>query len=603
MDDYLQSLATKIGGLEVRTLPGKGRCLFANKKFHKDEAICTETPIVSIQNVDNNHVFPACHHCCTPLGSLSDLIRPMLQPSLTPSQKAPLSESMIEELESEFCNEESDNATPSVFTNIDQVDAVLSPIVPCLWNCGALFCSEACRTEANLNYHLILCTGYDSSRGPFHDAESPCCSAGEHCDKNIVAGVCSDHTSHVHKCDSDCGDVPHHEDDAEIDVAKLYEKFCLSNNDYYIMLARFLFQTLRVWYENNNDMDRAMLPIKSLHSAPWWRLQGEGVDECIEEGKLLEVPDIFREFYKPEKEYTPDTLDFPVTPMQINVYESVEEARVILINLVKERLPKLVEYINHTNPLSTGSSSSTCCASSSRRDYLNDWEMYQLFSVESLSNFLGAIDLNNIEIRSYSPLVSYLDTFSDLEDVKVRDPALYATLKQIVVAQKQQRHLNKRVEKLHAKFMDDSSDDGDSGMESMEYSDEEYSDEKEGDDSDGDSDAYSEGSSGSDASIDVDNFDLDDIRELLPHMNGLAIMNVGRLMNHSCAPNVHTLYTHSDARGTIFALRDIEPGEEICTSYIDVDLDLHERRKLLSDYGFFCSCSKCTSKENAVQTK
>jgi len=66
-------------------------------------------------------------------------------------------------------------------------------------------------------------------------------------------------------------------------------------------------------------------------------------------------------------------------------------------------------------------------------------------------------------------------------------------------------------------------------------------------------------------------------------------------MNHSCAPNVFHRHNYLLRRLTIHALRDIRPGEEIYTSYIDICHPTPERRRLLRHWGFKCRCSACTS--------
>ncbi|WCJ37604.1 histone-lysine N-methyltransferase ATXR2 [Euphorbia peplus] len=70
-------------------------------------------------------------------------------------------------------------------------------------------------------------------------------------------------------------------------------------------------------------------------------------------------------------------------------------------------------------------------------------------------------------------------------------------------------------------------------------------------------------------------------------------------MNHSCCPNARAFKREEDRDGqaTIIALRNISAGEEITISYIEEDLPLEERRALLADYGFKCSCSKCLEEE------
>lgn len=50
----------------------------------------------------------------------------------------------------------------------------------------------------------------------------------------------------------------------------------------------------------------------------------------------------------------------------------------------------------------------------------------------------------------------------------------------------------------------------------------------------------------------------------------------------------------------VWATRDIQVGEEICISYVNVQLHVEERRRiLLENYGFVCDCPKCKKELDA----
>lgn len=69
--------------------------------------------------------------------------------------------------------------------------------------------------------------------------------------------------------------------------------------------------------------------------------------------------------------------------------------------------------------------------------------------------------------------------------------------------------------------------------------------------------------------------------------------------NHSCIPNAEAAFPDNNFLLHLSALRDIQPGEEICISYLDCcqrDRSRHSRHKTLREnYLFVCSCPKCTS--------
>ena len=63
--------------------------------------------------------------------------------------------------------------------------------------------------------------------------------------------------------------------------------------------------------------------------------------------------------------------------------------------------------------------------------------------------------------------------------------------------------------------------------------------------------------------------------------------------NHSCEPNA-CVYFFNNSLAYIIAQREIEAGEEITINYIDVEIEVMERRKILKEnYGFDCFCPKC----------
>ncbi|KAF9586394.1 hypothetical protein BGW38_005825 [Lunasporangiospora selenospora] len=74
---------------------------------------------------------------------------------------------------------------------------------------------------------------------------------------------------------------------------------------------------------------------------------------------------------------------------------------------------------------------------------------------------------------------------------------------------------------------------------------------------------------------------------------------VGALFNHSCRPNAIVMYEGQVQ--VVKALEDIEPGQEVCTSYVDNGVQRTERRALLKEkYYFDCQCPRCSDEEDKV---
>ncbi|XP_060103236.1 histone-lysine N-trimethyltransferase SMYD5 [Heteronotia binoei] len=67
--------------------------------------------------------------------------------------------------------------------------------------------------------------------------------------------------------------------------------------------------------------------------------------------------------------------------------------------------------------------------------------------------------------------------------------------------------------------------------------------------------------------------------------------------NHSCIPNAEASFPDNNFLLHLTALEDIQPGEEICISYLDCcqrERSRHSRHKALREnYLFICSCPKC----------
>jgi hypothetical protein len=81
-------------------------------------------------------------------------------------------------------------------------------------------------------------------------------------------------------------------------------------------------------------------------------------------------------------------------------------------------------------------------------------------------------------------------------------------------------------------------------------------------------------------------------------LTGTGLYKHASMFNHSCDPNVNH-YSIGDV--TIFRLiRDVQPGEQLCISYIGSDLLCETRsvrHEFLSARDFTCMCSKCACPE------
>lgn len=111
-----------------------------------------------------------------------------------------------------------------------------------------------------------------------------------------------------------------------------------------------------------------------------------------------------------------------------------------------------------------------------------------------------------------------------------------------------------------------------------------------------------------------DSLDEDDINELIADQvrvmsifsvnnylippNGLGVYATGSRLNHSCVPNVHHSYNPTLKHMTVYAVRDIEPGEQLYTTYLGGAATYEDRTRRIEQlrftYGFTCTCPACS---------
>ena len=66
-------------------------------------------------------------------------------------------------------------------------------------------------------------------------------------------------------------------------------------------------------------------------------------------------------------------------------------------------------------------------------------------------------------------------------------------------------------------------------------------------------------------------------------------------INHDCNPNVNNVWNSTIEKLTVHAVRQINKGEEITTSYVDSTCRTRQQRqKELDNWDFVCSCKCCT---------
>lgn len=78
-----------------------------------------------------------------------------------------------------------------------------------------------------------------------------------------------------------------------------------------------------------------------------------------------------------------------------------------------------------------------------------------------------------------------------------------------------------------------------------------------------------------------------------------AVPGAFSLLNHSCSPNAEVRWEGGDM--SLYSLRPIAAGEEVCVSYIDELEGVLSRRYFLLQYqGFLCLCPRCQANFSGI---
>jgi len=81
-----------------------------------------------------------------------------------------------------------------------------------------------------------------------------------------------------------------------------------------------------------------------------------------------------------------------------------------------------------------------------------------------------------------------------------------------------------------------------------------------------------------------------------------CILYSGAIFNHSCDPNV--IFSFTDNKMIFKTCKDVNANEELQVNYIHTDIHKskeHRQYRLLNQYNFLCSCSKCLDTQKPSQ--
>jgi hypothetical protein len=83
--------------------------------------------------------------------------------------------------------------------------------------------------------------------------------------------------------------------------------------------------------------------------------------------------------------------------------------------------------------------------------------------------------------------------------------------------------------------------------------------------------------------------------------SGAAVFVHAARFNHACNPNACFSWNANIGKETIHTMRDVQEGEELTISYVDMEHDKRLRAWELRHYGFVCDCAACGD-ENDVSS-
>ncbi|KAK4448780.1 SET domain-containing protein 5 [Podospora aff. communis PSN243] len=85
------------------------------------------------------------------------------------------------------------------------------------------------------------------------------------------------------------------------------------------------------------------------------------------------------------------------------------------------------------------------------------------------------------------------------------------------------------------------------------------------------------------------------------HFMAALCPDIARI-NHACRPNMFTRFSHETFTMEAVAYADIQSGEELHLSYLPLNLLSEDRKAMIQQWGFNCTCSLCSSPDKASES-
>ncbi|KAF0685586.1 Aste57867_22554 [Aphanomyces stellatus] len=224
---------------------GKGKALFASKKFTTGQPIFSEIPWVAMQHRSNQRLVQGCENCFAVCGSIEDQLAHILDVGV--------------------------DAIPTIPRFVkSEIDASQPPKGIQLCPCGAVYCSNECRVAAWERYHCLLCPANpDSPMQEFF----------------------------LHSIGSDvslCQRMTKNETSNETSIYV----FPTETNEIFLLAAQVICTTC-VNYARTGSIEESRKPVDMFCKLPWWEVGvrfGSELNKCkvvsvnatLEEGQTIE---------------------------------------------------------------------------------------------------------------------------------------------------------------------------------------------------------------------------------------------------------------------------------------------------------------------------
>ena len=519
--------------------PTKGRHLVASRRIEKSEVVFVDRPLLSLQSLGNSHAGAlTCRRCRCFIGG-PDLALAVCSGQVSPQDCFSYYQKQIpDDLESE--------------STLIEDDAYR--MVPCRNACGEMYCSDQCaRDHWDVHGHCLLCTGLL----PDNDEKN---SADENKDKDEERSGQSIDEIGV--------------EGASVHPLLRFKIHAIRNNEILIMVADLCATAVsavcrRLEYLDQivEGEDTDISPVPSLEDVmapyfdftlePWWK---------VATAPLLSSPAGLTEASE---------LDITLRGICSKSSSFLQEAILSCASLgstSKELVRRAVEECNEKIGMFTGDFFGKIIGSFEQN----------AMGIRSRHPLCRDIFDQNLRIRCHKDLVQCIEVAGMIGEEDNDNNGLNRESELSAVGDKGEDEAGFSAEEI-AEFIAALDIDEENKEKSGSVEEDRCCGEEEGGDS---------------------------LDALFVPLDGTAMYFTACKMNHSCSPNIVARYQNSYGISgghwgsshplviECVALRDIDEGEELSISYIEINDSWENRQEALANYGFICNCTKCQLESN-----